>query len=195
VLPAQVSFDRLLEATAGKIAAAGAMLAAAAVVVLVSGGSGMFGPLGSVISGHGARTATEAAASTGPGSPGGAIVATPAGSALGLPSGGGSNGRSSPGRGAPGGRRSPGGGRVPSGGLPGLPTTPGGGGGGSPSQPSPGGPPPQRPPSQGGQAIDAAGNTIEQVGHQTPAVQPITDPVGRLTHQVADTCRRLPACP
>jgi hypothetical protein len=173
-----------VEATAGKIAAAGAMLAAAAVVVLASGGSGVFGPLGSVISGHGARSATESATVTGSASS--PIVATPAGSALGLPSAGGGAGE----------RRTPGGGRAPAGRLPSIPTTPGGGGGSSPSPPPPGNPPaPQRPPAQGGQAIDAAGNTVEQVGHQAPAVQPITEPVGRLTHQVADTCRRLPACP
>jgi hypothetical protein len=181
-----------VEATAGKIAAAGVMLAAVAVVVLASGGGGLFGPLGSVISGHGARSATEAAATTA-GSPGGAIVAAPAGSALGLPGGG--TERSSPGRGEPGGRGSPGGGRTPSASLPTIPVPQGGGGGGAgPAQP-PGSPSQPAPPSQGGQAIDAAGNTVEQVGHQAPAVQPITDPVGRLTHQVADTCRRLPACP
>jgi hypothetical protein len=196
VLPARGSVGRLLEATAGKIAVAGAMLAAAAVIVLASGGPGVFGPLGSVISGHGARSATEAAATTGAAGSSSAIVAAPAGSALGLPSGSGGTGRSAPGQGAPGGRRSPGGGRTPAGGLPAIPTTPGGGGGGNPSQPSPGNPPPpQRPPPQGGQAIDAAGDAVEQIGHQAPAVQPITDPVGRLTHQVADTCRRLPACP
>ena len=124
---------------------------------------------------------------------GGAIVAAPAGSALGLPGGG--TERSSPGRGEPGGRGSPGGGRTPSAGLPTIPVPQGGGGGGAgPTQP-PGSPSQPAPPSQGGQAIDAAGNTVEQVGRQAPAVQPITDPVGRLTHQVADTCRRLPACP
>ena len=85
--------------------------------------------------------------------------------------------------------------RTPSAGLPTIPVPQGGGGGGAgPAQP-PGSPSQPAPPSQGGQAIDAAGNTVEQVGHQAPAVQPITDPVGRLTHQVADTCRRLPACP
>jgi hypothetical protein len=170
------------------------MLAAATVVVLASGGPGVFGPLGSAISGHGVRSATEAAAGAGAGSSGGgAIVAVPAGSALGLPGGG--TQRSSPGRGGPGGRRSPGTGGIPSAGLPTIPVPQGGGGGpgpspppGSPSQPAP-------PPSQGGQAVDAAGNTVEQFGHQAPAAQPITEPVGRLTHQVANTCRRLPVCP
>ena len=84
----------------------------------------------------------------------------------------------------------------PSAGLPTIPVPQGGGGGGAgPARTRPAPRHTPAPPSQGGQAIDAAGNTVEQVGHQAPAVQPITDPVGRLTHQVADTCRRLPACP
>jgi hypothetical protein len=164
------------------------MLAAVAVVVLASGGAGVFGPLGSVISGQGASSATESAAVTdSAGSASAPIVAAPAGSVVGLAGGDGGTGPSGPRRGAPGD------GPVPSGGLPTAP--PASGGGGS-ARPAPGNPPPaQRPPSQGGQAIDNAANTVEQVGHQAPAVQPVTDPVGRLTHQVADTCRRLPFCP
>jgi hypothetical protein len=173
------------------------MLAAVAVVVLASGGAGVFGPLGSVISGHGSRSATESAAVTGAaGSTSAPIVAAPGGSVVGLVGGPGGTGRSAPGRGGPQGRRLPGSGGTPSGGLPTIPV-PQVGGGPAPSQPSPGNPspPPQRPPGQGGQAIDAAGDAVQQIGHQTPAVQPITDPVGKLTHQVADTCRRLPVCP
>jgi hypothetical protein len=173
------------------------MLAAVAVVVLASGGAGVFGPLGSVISGHGSRSATESAAVTGAtGSSSAPIVAAPGGSAVGLVGGPGGRGRSAPGGGGPQGR-SPGNGGTPAGGLPTIPVPPGAGGGPGPSQPAPGNPPPppQPPPSQAGQAIDAAGDAVQQIGHQTPAVQPITDPVGSLTHQVADTCRRLPVCP
>jgi hypothetical protein len=175
------------------------MLGAAASVVLVSGGAGFLGPLGSVISGHGARSATEAAAVTG--APGGStpIVAFPS-STLAASRGGASlPGRSRRGGGAPGGRRTRGGGS-PSIGLPGRlgggGAGGGGGGGGSGSGPGNGGPGgPSRPPSTVADTVDTAGNTVEQAGRQAPALQPITDPIGRLTHQIADTCRSLPACP
>jgi hypothetical protein len=194
VLPAHAPFRRLVEATAGKIAAAGAMLAAAAVVVLASGGAGVFGPLGSVISGHGSRSATETVAGT-EAAGADAIVAAPNGSTAGLVDAGGRPGAPGGRRGGAGGRQTPGGGRAPAGGLPGIPVSQGGGGsgGGGPGTPAP--PKPNPPPAQGGQALDAAGNTVEQIGRQAPALQPVTDPVGRLTHQVAETCRRLVVCP
>lgn len=171
------------------------MLGAAAAIVLTAGGAGLFGPLGSLISGGAPQGVTEEDHAGDVASPVAAIVAAPArGAAIAAPGAG--PGRRGSGRGAPGGRRGPASG--PS--FPGIPGT------GTPGGPGGGGAPPSgggggnggagpRPPSGGG-AVQAVADTVAEVGRQAPApVRPITDELTRVTGGLTDTCRRLPVCP
>jgi hypothetical protein len=166
------------------------MLAAVAAIVLTAGATGFLGPLGALISGSGARSATEGPAAAG--TPVAAIVAAPLSASGAAPDAGRRpSGRSrGPGGGGPGGGgRGPSSPSGPSGPAPGP--GPGGGGGGSPV--------PVGPPGGGGGSgpvVQTVAGAVQQVQRQAPpAAQPLTGELDRVTGALTDACRRLPVCP
>jgi hypothetical protein len=168
------------------------MLAAVAAIVLTAGATGFLGPLGSLISGSGARSATEGPAAAGAGgTPVAAIVAAPLSASVAAP---GARRRPSGRSRGPGGGRPGDGGRGPS--SPSGPSRPapgpgGGGGGGSPV--------PVGPPGGGGGSgpvVQTVAGAVQQVQRQAPpAAQPLTGELDRVTGALTDACRRLPVCP
>jgi hypothetical protein len=169
------------------------MLAAAAAIVLTAGATGFLGPLGSLISGSGARSATEGPAAAGAaGTPVAAIVAAPLSATVAAPGArrrSSGRGRGPGGRGPSGGGRGPGSPNVPSGPAPGPS---GGGGGGAPG--GGGGPPGGG--GGGGPVVQTLAGAVQQVQRQAPpAAQPLTGQLDRVTGALSDACRRLPVCP